>query len=102
MTTRGFTLLETLLALMVFSMAVVALVEAGAPMSPNPEEVDRVFTTPLSVVFDMERYRLDSLMWEGERRRFFVVNHSDAYIWGATAALLRILYERLHDVAGPD
>ena len=81
---------------------VVALVEAGAPMSPNPEEVDRVFTTPLSVVFDMERYRLDSLMWEGERRRFFVVNHSDAYIWGATAALLRILYERLHDVAGPD
>ena len=28
MTTRGFTLLETLLALMVFSMAVVALVEA--------------------------------------------------------------------------
>lgn len=81
---------------------IVALVEAGAPMVPNPDEVNRVFTAPLNVVFDMARYRLDSLVWEGERRRFFVVDHSEAYIWGATAALLRILYERLHDVADPD
>jgi len=74
---------------------VVALVAADAPMAPNPEEVGRVFETPLSVLFDMRRYRMESRMWEGKPRRYYVLDHSDAYIWGATAAVIRILYERL-------
>ena len=81
---------------------IVALVAPDAPMMPNPVEVERVFTTPLDVVFDMDRYRFDTVMWEGKRRQYYVVDHADAYIWGATAALLRILYERLHDVADTD
>lgn len=81
---------------------VVALVGPDAPMQPNPDEVERVFATPLSVLFDMRRYRLESRYWEGRTRRYYVVDHSDAYIWGATAALIRILYERLAHVADPD
>lgn len=76
---------------------VVALVAPGAPMVPNPSEVERVFTAPLSTVFDSDRYRFESLVWEGQQRQFYVVDHPDAYIWGATAALCRILYERLRD-----
>lgn len=74
---------------------VVALVAPDAPMRPNPEEVGRVFEVPLSVVFDMSRYRLGSRLWEGRQRRFYEVDYPDAYIWGATAAVIRILYERL-------
>lgn len=76
---------------------VVALVDGAGDLRPNPEEVERVFTTPLSVLFDMDRYRLDSLVWEGRRRQFYVVDHPGAYIWGATAALCRLLFERLRD-----
>lgn len=77
----------------------VALVDADAPLTPNPDEVERVFEAPLTTLFDMARYRLESRLWEGRQRQFYVVDHPDAYIWGATAALLRILYERLsaHD-----
>ena len=74
---------------------VVALVAPEAPMVANPDEVERVFETPLSVLFDMRRYRMESRMWEGKPRRYYVLDHSDAYIWGATAAVIRILYERL-------
>lgn len=73
----------------------VGIVTGNAPLSPNPDEVDRVFEAPLSVLFDMRRYRMESRLWEGRERRFYAVEHEDAYIWGATAALIRILYERL-------
>ncbi|MCA0424787.1 MAG: CoA pyrophosphatase [Proteobacteria bacterium] len=76
---------------------VVALVDRADDLVPNPEEVERVFTTPLSVLFNMDRYRLDSLVWEGRRRQFYVVDQPGAHIWGATAALCRILFERLRD-----
>lgn len=76
---------------------VVALVDGVANLRPNPDEVERIFTTPLSILFDMRRYRFESLVWEGRHRQFYVVDHPDAYIWGATAALCRILYERLRD-----
>ena len=73
----------------------VALVDPGVSLTPNPDEVERVFEAPLSTLFDMARYRLEKRLWEGQQRQFYVVDHPDAYIWGATAALLRILYERL-------
>lgn len=77
----------------------VALIDADAALTPNPSEVERVFEAPLATLFDMARYRLESRLWEGRQRQFYVVDHPDAYIWGATAALLRILFERLsaHD-----
>jgi len=73
----------------------VAVVDPDAPLTPNPDEVGRVFEAPLSTIFDMARYRTETRMWEGRERRYYVVDHADAYIWGATAALIRLLYERL-------
>lgn len=73
----------------------VSLVEADVELTPNPDEVDRIFELPLDTAFDMRRFKLESRMWEGQQRHFYVVDHADAYIWGATAALIRILYERL-------
>jgi hypothetical protein len=32
----------------------------------------------------------------GELRRFYATTHEDRYIWGATAGILRALYERLY------
>lgn len=74
---------------------VVALVDPDAPLTPNPDEVERVFEAPFSTLFDMARYRMESRHWQGRERQYYVVDHPDAYIWGATAALIRLLYERL-------
>lgn len=73
----------------------VSLVKPEATMSPNPSEVDRIFELPLSTAFDMNRFSFERRVWEGRQRQFYVIDHPDAYIWGATAALIRILYERL-------
>ena len=36
----------------------------------------------------------------GGRRHFYAMPWNDRYIWGATAGMLRSLYEALHDDAG--
>ena len=33
--------------------------------------------------------------WEGGKRRFYAMPYNDRYIWGATAGMLRNLWERL-------
>jgi len=35
----------------------------------------------------------------GEKRRFYATTHDERYIWGATAGILRALYERLYGAA---
>src|SRR5207302_1887695 len=35
----------------------------------------------------------------GERRRFYAYTHEDRFIWGATAGMLRALYDRLYGAA---
>jgi hypothetical protein len=35
----------------------------------------------------------------GEKRRFYAMTHAERFIWGATAGVLRALYERLYGAA---
>ena len=35
----------------------------------------------------------------GETRRFYAYTHEDRFIWGATAGMLRALYDRLYGAA---
>ena len=74
---------------------VVGVVDPSARLAINPDEVARVFETPLDHLLDPERHRIESRLWQGELRHFYVIDHHEAYIWGATAALIRVLYERL-------
>lgn len=76
---------------------VVGMVDPAARLAINPDEVARVFEVPLDHLLDPDHHRIDSRMWEGQLRHFYVIDHHEAYIWGATAALIRILYERLGD-----
>jgi hypothetical protein len=34
--------------------------------------------------------------WKGQRRLFYAMTYGDRFVWGATAAILRTLYERLY------
>ncbi len=73
----------------------VALVEPSFALKVNRAEVDEVFETPFAFLMDPANHRLDEREWQGRRRRFYAMPHEGRYIWGATAGILRNLYEKL-------
>ncbi len=73
----------------------VALVEPSFALNVNRGEVDEVFETPFAFLMDPANHRLDEREWQGRRRRFYAMPHEGRYIWGATAGILRNLYEKL-------
>ncbi|MGF0538750.1 CoA pyrophosphatase [Agrobacterium sp. ES01] len=75
---------------------VLAVVQRGFTITPNPDEVDEVFEVPLSFLMNPHNHRRDSRMWQGKVRHFYTMPYHDYYIWGITAGILRTLYERLY------
>jgi 8-oxo-dGTP pyrophosphatase MutT (NUDIX family) len=76
---------------------VVGVVRDGFTLSPNPHEVADIFETPFGFLMDPANYEEhERRVPSGELRRFYATTHDDRYIWGATAGILRALYERLH------
>ena len=73
----------------------VALVEPSFSLKVNALEVDEVFETPFAFLMDPANHRLDEREWRGRRRQFYAMPHEGRYIWGATAGILRNLYEKL-------
>ena len=74
---------------------VVGLIEAGAEFVKNDDEVDEIFTVPLSFVLDPKNYVIVSKKSGAEKRSFYALSFDNHYIWGATAAMIRSLAERL-------
>lgn len=78
---------------------VVALVEPGFVVTPNPIEVASVFEVPLAFLMNPANHRRHVVHWQGERREWLSMPYQDAdderFIWGATAAMLRNLYSFL-------
>ncbi len=75
---------------------VLALVRPGFALRPNPREVRDVFEVPLGFLMDAANHRKASRIWKGAIRHFFEMPYGERYIWGLTAGILRVLYERLY------
>ena len=73
----------------------VALVEPSFALKVNKLEVDEVFETPFAFLMDPANHRLEEREWQGRARKFYAMPHDGRYIWGATAGILRNLYEKL-------
>lgn len=79
---------------------VVGFVREGFTLTPNPAEVAHIFETPFGYLMDPANYeRHEREAADGQRRRFYATTYADQYIWGATAGMLRALYERLYGAA---
>ena len=79
---------------------VVGFIAAGFSIEPNPDEVAHVFETPFGFLMDPANYQEhEHELPTGDRRRFYAMTHQDQYIWGATAGMLRALYDRLYGAA---
>jgi len=73
----------------------VALVDPAFTLTLNPHEVEEAFETPLAFLMDAANHRLEERVWRGAARKFYAMPYEGRYIWGATAGILRNLYERL-------
>jgi len=76
---------------------VVAFVRPGFSLTPSPAEVADVFETPFAFLMDPNNHeRRFTEQAQGLRRYFYAMTHNDRLIWGVTAGILRVLYERLY------
>ena len=80
----GFRILPTL-----------ARVKPGFELHINETEVDDAFEVPLSFLMDPANHQLHSREFRGIERSYYAMPFAERYIWGATAGILRVLYERI-------
>jgi len=79
---------------------VVGFVGQGYEPTPNPDEVAEVFETPFGFLMDPMSYKQREMKTaDGVTRRFYAATWEDRTIWGATAGMLRALYDRLYGAA---
>jgi 8-oxo-dGTP pyrophosphatase MutT (NUDIX family) len=87
------------LYLTTFGFRIVPLVARITPpftLTLNADEVDDAFEVPLAFLMAPENHHRKSRDWNGLTRHFYEMPFGERYIWGATAGILRNLYERLY------
>jgi 8-oxo-dGTP pyrophosphatase MutT (NUDIX family) len=73
----------------------VARVEPGFSLRVNEAEVDDAFEVPLSFLMNPANHQVHSKEFRGVERTYYAMPFAERYIWGATAGILRVLYERI-------
>ena len=92
---------------------VVAVVQPGFVLRPNPQEVAHAFEVPLSWLMNPAHHRRHRLRWEGQEREWYSMPYVERvrveagageslpggeverFIWGAPAGMLRNFYRFL-------
>lgn len=79
---------------------VVGFISSDVVYQPDPSEVEQVFEVPLAFITDPTNHRYHMVVRDGVERCWWSMPYTDAqgyehYIWGATAGMLRNLYQYL-------
>jgi len=74
----------------------VARVRPGFRLAINHSEVDDAFEVPLSFLMNPQNHQMHSKEFRGMERSYYAMPFAERYIWGATAGILRVLYERIY------
>jgi 8-oxo-dGTP pyrophosphatase MutT (NUDIX family) len=75
---------------------VLSLIDPTLTPVPDPGEVAEIFEVPLSFLMADENHERRIRDWKQWRILFYAMQYGKWDIWGATAAILRNLYERLY------
>jgi 8-oxo-dGTP pyrophosphatase MutT (NUDIX family) len=77
---------------------VVGWVEPPFELRPDPFEVEKVFEVPLEFFLDPANHQAHSREVNGLVRHYYAMPYQEHYIWGATAGMVRMLYQVLVEV----
>jgi 8-oxo-dGTP pyrophosphatase MutT (NUDIX family) len=77
---------------------VLGLLPPGLVLQPSPQEVEAVFELPIGVLLDPAAPHRQRHHVRGHWREYWVWPHPEHYIWGATAAILVHLAQKLQAV----
>jgi 8-oxo-dGTP pyrophosphatase MutT (NUDIX family) len=75
---------------------VLARVQPGFSLQLNRDEADDAFEVPLGFLMTPENHKRESRDWNGFTLSLYAMQFGSRNIWGATAGILRNLYERLY------
>ncbi len=74
----------------------VAQVKPGFDLRLNAGEVEEAFEVPLAFLMNPDNHKQGWKLSRGRMRSFYEMPFEERYIWGATAGILRVLYERVY------
>ena len=74
----------------------VARVKPGFTLTINHAEVVDAFEVPLAFLMNPANHQIHSKEFRGMERSYYAMPYAERYIWGATAGILRVLYERIY------
>ena len=74
---------------------VVGLVRPGFTLRLDSFEVSEAFEVPLTVFLDTANHQRRRAVFRGREREFYVIEHDERMIWGATAAMIVNLVRRI-------
>ena len=75
----------------------VGVLRDGYSIVPDHNEVADVFEVPLSFLMNAENHEIHTREWRGRKRKFYAMPYGERFIWGATAGMLRNLYEWIYE-----
>jgi 8-oxo-dGTP pyrophosphatase MutT (NUDIX family) len=79
---------------------ILGLLPPGMAYRPAPDEVEAVFELPIGTLLDPAAPRREFHPVRGRDREYWVWPHDRYFIWGATAAILKHLAEKLEEARG--
>ena len=67
---------------------VVGLIDSFQNLTPFPDEVDEIFSVPLTTILDPNAYKTQVKKFDSGNHQILEVQYNGYRIWGATAAIL--------------
>jgi hypothetical protein len=74
---------------------VVAIIRRGFVLRNDTTEVAETFEVPLRFLMDEANHQKHAREWRGRQRFYYAMPYGGRYIWGATAAMIKNMHERL-------
>lgn len=78
---------------------VAAFIEGDYTIRLQEQEVEEIFEVPLDFILDPASLKREHVLWRGRERDIFAFEWNGRRIWGATAAILKNLLDRLEGAA---
>lgn len=76
-------------------LPVVGFISAPFQAVANKDEVAHIFEVPLALALNADNYKEHNVMWKGKRRRYHALDYQGFNIWGATAAMMLNLAQKI-------